>query len=257
MTRADPCARVIKVERPGGDDSRVHGPFLDGQSMYFARVNRDKQSFVLDPRDATDRDLLLRIVDRVGVLENYRPGVMDRLELGADTLTLRNLRLIYVSISGFGKPGRVGSGRHTTSSRRSAGMMSIAAPSYLATGVTPPRIGDAHYTIAPFDTFACVDRDIVICAANDFRFAGLCAALGRPELAAHQCFRTNDDRLWSRAEFTTEAAPRLRSRSAAEWLDIPHSAGIPCGPINEVAEAVFAGPRRHPDTRMRWSSGTE
>ncbi|WP_018504656.1 CoA transferase [Parafrankia discariae] len=66
--------RVIKAERPGGaDDPRTHGPFMDGRSLYFARVNHGEQSVVPDLGETTDRDFLLRIVDRVDVLvENFR-----------------------------------------------------------------------------------------------------------------------------------------------------------------------------------------
>src|SRR3954447_12667063 len=97
MILADLGARVVKVERPGtGDDSRTYGPFVEGHSLYFARVNRGKESIALDLTDETDRAVLLRLDDRADVLvENFRPGVMARLGLDADTLLARNPRLVY------------------------------------------------------------------------------------------------------------------------------------------------------------------
>jgi CoA:oxalate CoA-transferase len=107
MMLADLGARVVKVERPErGDDSRAYGPFVDGHSAYFARVNRGKESIALDLKSAADRDVLLALADRADVLlENFRPGVMDRLGLGAGALAERNPRLVYASVSGFGQTG--------------------------------------------------------------------------------------------------------------------------------------------------------
>lgn len=107
MMMADLGARVVKVERPGrGDDSRSYGPFVDGRSTYFARVNRGKESVALDLRADRDREVLLGLVDRADVLmENFRPGVMDRLGLGPEALAARNPGLVYASVSGFGQTG--------------------------------------------------------------------------------------------------------------------------------------------------------
>jgi CoA:oxalate CoA-transferase len=113
-----------------------------------------------------------------------------------------------------------------------------AALSYLATGRAPGRIGNAHYAIAPFDTFACAEGSIAICAANDALFAKLCAAVGRPELAVDGRYRTNDSRLAARAEFKADLEVTLRSKPAYHWLEVIDAAGVPCGPINDVAEAV-------------------
>jgi CoA:oxalate CoA-transferase len=107
MMMADLGARVVKVERPGtGDDARTYGPFVDGRSTYFARVNRGKESIALDLKDPGDKAVLVALADRADVLiENYRPGVMDRLGLGFGTLAARNPRLVYASVSGFGQTG--------------------------------------------------------------------------------------------------------------------------------------------------------
>ncbi|MBW3646539.1 MAG: CoA transferase, partial [Actinobacteria bacterium] len=107
MMLADLGARVIKVERPGaGDDSRGYGPFLDGRSLYFARVNRGKESIALNLRDPGDLVLARSLAARADVLvENYRPGVMERLGFGPAALLAASPRLVYCSISGFGHSG--------------------------------------------------------------------------------------------------------------------------------------------------------
>jgi CoA:oxalate CoA-transferase len=107
MMLAELGARVIKVEHPhGGDDSRSFDPFVNGQSAYFASLNRDKESIVLDLKDASDREVLVALVRRGDVLvENFRPGTMEDFGLSYDRLCTINPRLIYAAISGFGHTG--------------------------------------------------------------------------------------------------------------------------------------------------------
>jgi CoA:oxalate CoA-transferase len=113
-----------------------------------------------------------------------------------------------------------------------------AALAYLATGVDPPRMGNAHFAIAPFDTFACADRDITICAANDLLFGALCTALGLPALLGDPRFASNELRFQSRVALKQEFEAVLAHRPAAHWLARLEAAGVPCGPISEVSEAV-------------------
>ena len=107
MVLADLGARVIKVEQPGtGDDSRAYGPFHNGASAYFASLNRGKESIALDLKAADDRlifEKLLSISDVI--VENYRPGTMEKLGLGWEQLHARYPRLIYAAASGFGHTG--------------------------------------------------------------------------------------------------------------------------------------------------------
>jgi CoA:oxalate CoA-transferase len=99
-------ARVIKVEPPGGDDSRAYGPFRDGESLYFAAINRGKESIVLDLKNSDDRATLFRLLARADVLvENFRPGTMEKLGLGWESLHAQFPRLIYAAASGFGHTG--------------------------------------------------------------------------------------------------------------------------------------------------------
>jgi CoA:oxalate CoA-transferase len=103
---ADIGAEVVKVEPPGGDDYRHIGPFSDGESALFRAANRGKKSIVLDLRKADDlatAHTFARMADVV--VENFRPGVADRLGIGYAALAAVNPRLVYLSISGFGQTG--------------------------------------------------------------------------------------------------------------------------------------------------------
>lgn len=107
LTLGDLGARVIKVERPGGgDDTRAFPPFKDGASAYFAAINHGKQSIALDLKAGADREIFEALLARADiVLENYRPGVMEKLGYGWEALHARHPALIYGSVSGFGHTG--------------------------------------------------------------------------------------------------------------------------------------------------------
>jgi alpha-methylacyl-CoA racemase len=104
---ADMGADVIKVEEPtGGDWMRVTPPRVDGQSVLFSALNRNKRSLSLNLKDPTGRELLLGLVEKSDVLvEGNRPGVMGRLGLGWDVLHARNPKLVMCSITGYGQDG--------------------------------------------------------------------------------------------------------------------------------------------------------
>ena len=107
MVLADLGAEVIKVELPGtGDEARGFGPFQNGESAYFASVNRGKKSATIDLRQPRGQDLARRLAGECDVLiENFRPGSMERFGLGYADLHALYPRLVYASISGFGQTG--------------------------------------------------------------------------------------------------------------------------------------------------------
>ncbi len=104
---ADHGADVIRVEPPEGEPSRAFGPYdAEGLSIWFKTVHRGKRSIVLDLKKPEDLDVLLRLVDEADVfVEGFRPGVAKKLGIDAATLSARNPRLIYCSLSAFGQSG--------------------------------------------------------------------------------------------------------------------------------------------------------
>src|SRR4051794_28005531 len=132
MMLGDQGARVIKVETPdGGDDTRGWGPpFVDGVSTYFLSCNRNKESIALDLKSDDGRNVLTQLVQRADILiENFRPGVLDRLGFTAARLHELNPRLVILSISGFGHDGPEG-GRagYDQIAQGEAGLMSLTGP---------------------------------------------------------------------------------------------------------------------------------
>jgi CoA:oxalate CoA-transferase len=113
---------------------------------------------------------------------------------------------------------------------------------YVATGEVPGPLGARHPSIAPFQTYRTRDGHIVIAAATDALFARILKVLGRPELATDSRFRGNPDRVahWQELEREMEAA--LAARTSQEWLALLEKEGVPCAPLNDVAQ-VMADPQ--------------
>ncbi len=299
LVLADLGARVIKVERPGeGDDARAIGPFVDGRSAYFASLNRGKESIALDLKGAADRAVFERLLERADVLvENFRPGAMQRLGYGWPTLHARYPRLIYAAVSGFGQTGplaqrpaydliaqamggimsltgqpggpptRVGTSvgditaglfaaigvnaalahrnRSGTGLQVDVAMLDCqvailenALARYCATCDVPGPLGSRHPSIAPFEAFAARNGHLVIAAGNDALFGKLCAAVGRPELAAEPRFSDNPSRTQHADALKSELEVALSGRDANEWLSLLEQAGVPCGPIHSVDQLL-------------------
>ena len=100
-------AKVIKIEVPGrGDDARGYGPYRNGESVYYANLNHNKKGITLNLKADEGKEVFKKLVAKADVvIENYRPGVMDKLGLGYDVLKEINPRLIYGAVSGFGSYG--------------------------------------------------------------------------------------------------------------------------------------------------------
>ncbi len=138
----DMGARVIKIEMPErGDDSRAYGPVVNGESAYFALLNRSKEGITLNLKSPEGKAIFLEMVKKADVvLENYRPGVMDKLGLGYDVLKKVNDQIIYAAVSGFGSYGpysqRPG---YDILAQAMGGLMSLTGPK----GGEPTRAGNA------------------------------------------------------------------------------------------------------------------
>jgi crotonobetainyl-CoA:carnitine CoA-transferase CaiB-like acyl-CoA transferase len=356
MLLADMGAEVVKVERPGtGDDTRAWGPpYAGGEATYFLGVNRNKRSIALDLR--ADVEVARALAARADVLvENFRPGTMDRLGLGYDALRELNPGLVYCSITGFGSGAGAGLPGYDLIAQAVGGLMSVTgepdgpgtkagvalvdvitglhaalgilaalhhrdrtgrgtrlvdggtsggvsdgvsggfsggaeraaggdssggeraaggvsgsvsgdgepsaggagqrvevsllssllsaltnhASAYAAAGVVPHAMGNRHPSIVPYEVFQAADRPIVIAAGNDRQFQALCEALGREDLAADPRYAVNAARVAARDTLVADLTAALATRTADEWFERLTAAGVPCGPINDLA-AAFA-----------------
>jgi len=299
MLLADLGATVIKVEAPAGDDTRTWVPPVrpDGVSTYYASINRNKRSVVLDLRDDADRADAQELAARADVLiENFRPGSLRKFGLDHATVAARNPRVVYASITGFGAgdgahlpgydlivqatsglmsltgdpdgpPFRAGisvfdvmAGLHTTigvlaalrdRDRTGTGQLVEASlmasalsglvnqtMAYVGGGVTPTRMGNAHPSLFPYEALPTADDDLIVAAGNNTQFRRLCDVLGIPEVGADPRFADVGDRTERRAELRPLLVERLRTRPAAAWFDELNAAGVPCGPINTIAQGI-------------------
>jgi crotonobetainyl-CoA:carnitine CoA-transferase CaiB-like acyl-CoA transferase len=108
----------------------------------------------------------------------------------------------------------------------------------LATGVAPRAMGSAHPLNAPYQAFEAADGWIVIGGANQTNWLRIVEAIGAPELAHDPRFKDNAARMGHLAELEAELAPRFRTRPAQEWLDALEAKGVPCGPVNDMLQAL-------------------
>lgn len=294
---ADLGADVIKIEGPEGDEYRHIGPFHHGESALFQSVNRGKRSIVLDLKNAADRDTALALADRADVLiENFRPGVMERLGLGAADLCVRNPRLIYASVSGFGQTGpmasrpaydiivqamsgmmeltgspdgpptmvgeaiadvaaglfagwgimaalherqRTGRGRviDVALADALASMMPTAAARVLVADQTPVRTGNKHALSAPFGVYPAGEGFFAVAVLNDKLFAGFCAVIGQPAMAADPRFATDSDRRANEPALSQAIALWAADQTAESAAALLAEAGIPASPLATVRQA--------------------
>src|SRR5260221_10812143 len=109
---------------------------------------------------------------------------------------------------------------------------------YFATGKPPKRIGNLHPNIVPYQPFRTADGEVILACGNDNLYRKFCEAAGCPELARDPRFSTNGKRVENRVELTRLLGEVFRKRSKREWLELLEAAGVPNGPINDVAQGV-------------------
>lgn len=301
-------AEVIKIERPGlGDDTRhwgppFFGPAADGLSAYFLCTNRNKHSVAIDLAKPEGADLVRRLaaVSDV-VVENFRPGTLQRHGLDYPSLLTVRPDLVYCSITGFGQSGPYRErGGYDLLIQAAGGLMSVTgnpggeplktgvavtdlmtglyaavgilaalrhrdatgegqyidvaladvqvaalanqALNYLVSGTSPGRLGNAHPNIVPYQAFRAADGYLVIAVGNDEQFRALCRTADMAKLAMDPRFATNADRVAHRLELLALLEPVIAGRGRDAWIRSLERAGVPCGPVYDVAE-VFADPQ--------------
>lgn len=324
MILADLGADVIKIESPEGDGTRQWSPPVNavGQSTYFAGVNRGKRSVALDLRAPEGLERARELAASADVvIENFKPGTMEKFGLGYEAVAAQNPGVVYCSISGFGDaagkelPGydllvqavgglmsitgaaddaggeptkvgvalvdiltglnavigiqaalrarevddnsrgqhvdasadvhgsankRVGRGQHVKVTLLGSLLSALAnqASSTLETGKAPGRMGNAHPSIAPYETFAAADQQVALAVGTDGQFRRLCEVIGAPEMADDARFANNPARVAHRVELRAAIDERLRARPAAEWIEALTAANIPAGRVNNIAQAI-------------------
>ncbi len=309
MLLADMGADVIKVEKPaGGDDSRAMGPpFIQGESAAFLAINRSKRSVVLDLKSGEGREVFRRLARRSDILvENFRPGTMEDLDLHYEAIQQINPTIIYCSVSGFGHSGpyrnrggfdlvaqgmsglisvtghpggpptkvgvpmsdlnagiyaaygilaayvhrlKTGEGQYVDTSLLEGAVAYTFWESaiYFATGEIPQPLGSAHRLNAPYQVFETKDGALSIGAANQSTWEKLCRVLGRQDLLEDPRFMTNAERVKHYRGLGALLQPVFHQRTTAEWLSLLEVAGVPAGPIYNIAH-VYEDPHiRHRD----------
>jgi crotonobetainyl-CoA:carnitine CoA-transferase CaiB-like acyl-CoA transferase len=112
---------------------------------------------------------------------------------------------------------------------------------YFVSGEDKGRMGNGHPTIVPYQTFDASDKQIAVAVGNDAQFKRLCEAIGYEDLADDERFATNPDRVANREELVGILQQRFSERAAEEWVEEIRAAGVPCGPVNTLAEALADG----------------
>ncbi len=135
---------------------------------------------------------------------------------------------------------RTGEGQHVELSLLASALSGLVnhTSAYVAGGVIPTRMGNAHPSLFPYEPLPTADRDLIIIAGNNGQFRNLCQTLGLPELPNDQRFASNDSRTRNRDQLRPLLVERLRTKTADEWFHALSEAGVSCGPINSIAGGV-------------------
>ena len=300
MMLGDMGAEVIKIEHPqGGDDTRGWGPpFLNGVSTYFISINRNKKSLTLNLKDERGKELLRDLIRKGDVVvENFRPGTLDKLGFSWEEIHRINPAVIFASLSGFGQTGpRKNEPGFDVVIQGEGGIMSITgepdgppskfgasigditagmlaaqgvllslyhrektgvgqmvdvgmldgqvalltyhANNYFGTGKLPPRRGNKHPSITPYETYKCKDGYFNLGVGNDSLWRRFCDAMGLAEIKEDPKFAVNKDRVDNRLELQEILDPFFAEKTVGETIETLRGAGIPCGPINNLEQVL-------------------
>jgi long-chain acyl-CoA synthetase len=303
MMLGDLGAEVVKVEPPEGDSSRQIGRNRPcGESDYFLSVNRNKRSIVLDLKTEQGRATLQALAAHSDVVvENFRPGTMERLGIGYETLRAANPALVYCALSGFGQDGAYrdrpaldpviqamsgvmqltgtqasgplktgmlisdfvpplfgaigilgalyarrdsGLGQRVDVSMLDATVFSMVPREgyFFSTGKTPERLGNAHYQLSPWNTYATADgRHVMVVAHTEKFWRALAQATGCEDLLADARFAGNGERLRNRQALDQRLAAAFAAEPLSTWTARLEAAGVLFAPVRDFEE-VFEDP---------------
>jgi len=296
---ADWGADVVRIEpppAPGGGGDAATGASRHGSD--FQNLHRNKRSLGLDLKSQSGRELLYRLVDGADiVVENMRPPVKYRLGVDYETLSARNPRLIYGSISGFGQDGpyaerggvdqiaqglgglmsitglpgqgpvrvgvpisdlcagiylamgllaalhergRSGQGQWVRTSLLEAmvAMLDFQATRWTIDGEIPAQEGNNHPTAIPMGCFETADGYINVAGPSGRLYRNFLDVVGLTQLRDDERFATAALRSANRAELNALVAERLATRTSAEWIEALNAAGVPAGPVNDIAQTM-------------------
>lgn len=302
MILGDLGADVIKIERPGvGDNSRQWAPpYIGDQSCYYLAVNRNKRGIALNIRAEGGREFMRRLVADADVfLTNLATtGSLQRSGIDYETLSALNPRLVYASISGYGRTGpRAGQPGYDLVSQAESGTMALTgevdgapmrfptpiadmtcglftvigvlaalrardlsgrgqfidmslqegqmtwlenlAAEHFALGNDPPRRGNRHPQVVPYEAVQGSDGDwFILGVGSDNVWRAFCAHVGRDDLASDPRFASNVERIANYEALLPAVRAIIREKTSEQWLTELRAAGVPCGRINSVAEAL-------------------
>ena len=302
MILGDLGADVVKIERPGvGDNSRQWAPpYIGDQSCYYLAVNRNKRGIALDIRAERGREFMHKLVADADVfLTNLATTAsLERSGIDYETLRALNPRLVYASISGYGRTGpRAGQPGYDLVSQAESGTMALTgevngapmrfptpmadmtcglftvigilaalrtrdssgvgqfidmslqegqmtwlenlAAEHFADGSDPPRRGNRHPQVVPYEAVQSSEGDwFILGVGSDNVWLSFCQHVGREGLAADPRFATNADRIANYEALLPIVREIIRGKTCDEWLTELRAAGVPCGRINTVAEAL-------------------
>lgn len=302
MMLGDLGADVIKIEKPGlGDQSRQWAPpYIGDQSCYYLAANRNKRGIALNVADAEGQAILHRLIADADVFLTNLPTTqaLRKYRLDYDTLAVLNSRLVYASISGYGRSGpRAGQPGYDLVAQAESGTMALTgevdgapmrfptpmadltcglftlvgilsallvrqrtgrgqfidqslqegqitwldnyAGEYFATDEDPPRRGNRHPQVVPYEAVQGADGDwFILGIGSDNVWQSFCRYVQREDLMNDPRFATNAQRIAHYAEIIGPVRQIIRQRNTDEWLDALRAVGVPVGRINTVAQAL-------------------
>jgi crotonobetainyl-CoA:carnitine CoA-transferase CaiB-like acyl-CoA transferase len=186
-------------------------------------------------RDVPGYDLMVQAISGLMSLTGDPDGPPYRAGISVFDVMAGNHAAIGV-LAALRHRDRTGEGQHVEVNLLSSALTGLVnhSSAFVAGGVVPYRMGNAHPSVFPYEPLPAADKDIIVTAANDRQFRALCDVLGLPEVAEDPRFAHNADRTANRAELRPLLVDRLALKDADQWFDLLVAAGVPCGPINTV-----------------------